>query len=81
MMDRTMVLDTLRKRFALEPMLVPSGSAAIPTGIAELDQVLGGGIPGGLVTEVSGPAGVGKSTLAMAVAAQAQLAGLSAACG
>jgi recombination protein RecA len=78
-MDKTMVLDTLHKRFALEPVLVPPDSPAIPTGIPELDQILGGGIPGGLVTEVSGPAGVGKSTLAMAIVAQAQQAGLSAA--
>jgi len=44
---------------------------ATPTGIAELDRVLGGGlVPGGVVL-LAGEPGVGKSTLALEVAAGA----------
>lgn len=35
----------------------------VPSGIAELDDVLGGGIERGTITMVSGPSGVGKTTL------------------
>jgi len=48
-------------------------AARIPTGIAELDRVLGGGAVLGGVTLVGGDPGVGKSTLLMQA-----LAGLSA---
>jgi DNA repair protein RadA/Sms len=37
--------------------------AALPTGIAELDRVLGGGLIPGSVTLVGGEPGIGKSTL------------------
>jgi DNA repair protein RadA/Sms len=47
------------------------GAAAIPTGVVELDRVLGGGlVPGGVVL-VSGEPGIGKSTLLLDVAARA----------
>jgi recombination protein RecA len=47
--------------------------AAIPTGSPALDQALGvGGIPRGRITEVYGPEGAGKTTLALSVIAQAQ---------
>ena len=42
-----------------------------PTGIAEFDRVLGGGIVPGAVVLCSGEPGVGKSTLLLAVAARA----------
>jgi recombination protein RecA len=49
--------------------------AAIPTGSPALDAALGvGGIPRGRITEVYGPEGAGKTTLALAVIAQAQQA-------
>ena len=53
---------------------------AIPTGSLTLDLALGiGGIPRGRVIEIFGPEATGKSTLAMAIAAQAQkLGGLAA---
>ena len=35
----------------------------LPTGVSELDRVLGGGVVGGSVTLVFGPPGIGKSTL------------------
>jgi recombination protein RecA len=50
--------------------------AAIPTGSPALDAALGvGGIPRGRITEVYGPEGAGKTTLALSVIAQAQQAG------
>jgi recombination protein RecA len=49
---------------------------AIPTGSPTLDAALGvGGIPRGRITEVYGPEGAGKTTLALSVIAQAQGAG------
>lgn len=48
----------------------------IPTGILPLDLALGvGGLPRGRVVELYGPESSGKSTLAMHVVAQAQMAG------
>jgi recombination protein RecA len=50
--------------------------AAIPTGNSALDLALGvGGVPRGRITEVYGPEGAGKTTLALSVIAQAQRAG------
>jgi recombination protein RecA len=47
--------------------------AAIPTGSPSLDAALGvRGIPRGRITEVYGPDGAGKTTLALSVIAQAQ---------
>ncbi len=40
----------------------------LPTGIVDFDEVLGGGIVPGGVLLVAGPPGIGKSTLALAVA-------------
>lgn len=47
----------------------------IPTGLDSLDRILGGGIPTRRITEVSGPNSVGKTTLALMIAAQAQKMG------
>jgi circadian clock protein KaiC len=47
---------------------VPFDAAALPSGIAELDTLLGGGITFGSATLLTGPAGSGKSTLALAYA-------------
>ena len=46
-----------------------------PTGMAELDRVLGGGLVPGSVTLVGGGPGVGKSTLLLDVAARAAIGG------
>ncbi len=54
----------------------PPPVAAIATGSPALDLALGvGGIPKGRITEVYGPEGAGKTTLALSVIAQAQQAG------
>lgn len=51
------------------PRLVPSlhevlfEPEMIPSGVAELDELLGGGIERGTITILSGPSGVGKTTL------------------
>jgi recombination protein RecA len=54
----------------------PPQVVAIPTGSPALDAALGvDGIPRGRITEVYGPEGAGKTTLALSVIAQAQGAG------
>jgi recombination protein RecA len=48
----------------------------IATGSLALDHALGvGGLPKGRITEIYGPEGVGKTTLALSVLAQAQRTG------
>jgi recombination protein RecA len=50
--------------------------AAVPTGSLPVDLAIGvGGIPRGRITEIYGPEGAGKTTLALSVIAQAQRAG------
>src|SRR3954471_15988154 len=51
------------------------GSRPVPTGVAELDRVLGGGLVPGSVTVVGGEPGAGKSTLLLATAASLAAAG------
>lgn len=48
---------------------------ALPTGVSELDRVLGGGLVPGAVVLLAGEPGVGKSTLLLEVAAQYARAG------
>jgi circadian clock protein KaiC len=43
----------------------------LASGLRELDELLGGGLDSGTVTLITGPSGVGKSTLGMQVAMQA----------
>jgi len=50
-------------------------SRATPSGVGELDRVLGGGLVPGAVLLLAGEPGVGKSTLLLEVAAQAARAG------
>jgi len=46
----------------------PPPTPALPTGVSALDAVLlGGGLPRGRLTEIAGPAGSGKTTLARAI--------------
>jgi DNA repair protein RadA/Sms len=48
----------------------PRGTRHCPTGIDELDRVLGGGVVPGSITLLAGDPGVGKSTLLLKVAHQ-----------
>ena len=45
----------------------PGGVRHYPTGVSELDRVLGGGVVPGSVTLLAGDPGVGKSTLLLEV--------------
>jgi circadian clock protein KaiC len=55
------------------PQLAPA--ALLPTGIAELDRLLGGGLGRGVSTLVTGAPGTGKSSLAAQVVATSARAG------
>ena len=67
------------------PRLIPDTDPApfepsqIVTGIDELDRVLDGGLERGTVTLITGPTGVGKTTLTMQIVTTAACAGHSAA--
>ncbi len=74
-------LDNLTKRFG-EGTVMRMGEAThmdvevIPTGSLALDRALGvGGVPRGRVTEIYGPDGAGKTTLAQHIVAEAQKMG------
>jgi recombination protein RecA len=78
-------LASLTKRFG-EGTIMRLGEAThlsvetIPTGALALDRALGvGGIPRGRVTEIYGPDGAGKTTLAQHIVAEAQNRGGTAA--
>lgn len=49
-----------------------SAPGRLPTGVAALDAILGGGWPKGRISEVWGPNNAGKSTLALATVAAVQ---------
>jgi recombination protein RecA len=72
-------LGRLHHRFGPAVAGRPDGAppvAAISTGSLALDLALGvGGVPRGRLTEVYGPDGAGKTTLALSVIAQAQRSG------
>lgn len=56
--------EILTSRRMLDLFLEQGAAASIPSGIPELDQALGGGLPVRQVTSVLGYAGVGKSEVA-----------------
>jgi recombination protein RecA len=72
-------LGQLRHRFGSGVAGCPDGAppvAAISTGNPALDLAIGvGGVPRGRLTEIYGPDGAGKTTLALSVIVQAQQAG------
>jgi recombination protein RecA len=80
--DLGAALGQLHHRYGSGVARHPDGApppSAIPTGSLALDAALGiGGIPRGRITEIYGPDGAGKTTLALSVIAQAQEAGGSA---
>jgi circadian clock protein KaiC len=47
----------------------------VPTGVPSLDQMLGGGIERGTITILSGPSGVGKTTIGMQIMKEAATRG------
>ncbi len=55
-----------------------SAAHARPTGVSELDRVLGGGLVPGAAILLAGEPGVGKSTLLLSVAAQSAAKGITA---
>jgi DNA repair protein RadA/Sms len=82
------VVDATQSTRALAPVKVSAGRVALPitevgaesaaywpSGIAEFDRVLGGGIVPGAAILLSGEPGVGKSTLLLEVASRAAAAG------
>jgi DNA repair protein RadA/Sms len=56
--------------------VVADGSAARPTGVGELDRVLGGGLVPGSVTLLGGEPGIGKSTLLLQMLAAVAATGV-----
>ncbi|MEO5658096.1 MAG: DNA repair protein RadA [Nitrospiria bacterium] len=52
----------------LSDVSIDSGEIRSPTGIGELDRVLGGGLVAGSVTLIGGDPGIGKSTLLLQLA-------------
>ena len=56
-------LDELKAEVAMVVAGGRGAGPAWPTGVAELDSALGGGVPRGRVTEVVGPLGAGKTSL------------------
>ena len=78
-------LDNLKKRFG-DGAVMRMGEVShmdvevIPTGSLALDRALGvGGVPRGRVSEIYGPDGAGKTTLAQHIVAEAQKLGGTAA--
>jgi recombination protein RecA len=58
----------------------PGAARAIPTGFTALDEATGGsGLPRGRMVEIFGPAGCGKTTLAIQIAGHLQRSGMTAA--
>jgi DNA repair protein RadA/Sms len=68
-------------KLMLRPMAITEVSAdegeRLPTGLAELDHVLGGGVLPGVVVLVGGDPGIGKSTLLLQIAGHMSHAGYS----
>jgi recombination protein RecA len=72
-----LALKTIKEKFGERAIIdlhqkVGQTVDCIPTGIAGVDIVLGGGVPRGRIVELYGPEGGGKTSLALQVIAQAQ---------
>jgi recombination protein RecA len=79
---KTALEDLLRaRRLQAEapPLRGETRCRPLPTGIAPLDALLGGGFPPGQVSEIRGPASSGKTGVALALAAHATRRGALAA--
>lgn len=62
-----------------DSIFIPTGIVnwRCPTGSIAMDRILGGGIPGGRITQIYGEEGVGKTTLLYHAIAEAQKMGLT----
>ncbi|WP_334170812.1 DNA repair protein RadA [Sinomonas sp.] len=72
---RTTAAVTVREPARLIAEVDATEAAFLPTGVGELDRVLGGGLVPGAVILLAGEPGVGKSTLLLDVAAKVASAG------
>lgn len=72
---RTAAARTVRRPARPIAEVEASEASARPTGVDELDRVLGGGVVPGAVVLVAGEPGVGKSTLLLDVAARTATTG------
>ncbi|KHL03008.1 DNA repair protein RadA [Sinomonas humi] len=72
---RTTAAVTVREPARLIADVDATDAAFLPTGVSELDRVLGGGLVPGAVILLAGEPGVGKSTLLLDVAAKVAGAG------
>lgn len=66
---------TVFPRLSAGQHVVSREAGVIQSGIAEIDSLVGGGLERGSTTMIMGPAGVGKSSLAMQFATSAAAAG------
>jgi recombination protein RecA len=77
----TRLVEELSKRYGSGVVTVGSDLVArvprIPTGVKELDSIIGGGFPVGKIVELFGPENVGKTSLAYRAIAHAQRDGVA----
>jgi hypothetical protein len=73
------LLKSHRLQSEAPPLRGERRMAPVPTGIASVDELTGGGLPRGQVSEVHGPASSGRTGLALATVARALAKGALAA--
>ncbi|MEZ4216258.1 MAG: hypothetical protein R3E88_07255 [Myxococcota bacterium] len=78
--DRAARLDALVRALGSQLRRGPaagdaSGAAPWPTGLTEVDALLGGGLPRAGLSEIAGPASSGRTSVALALVARATRAG------
>src|SRR3972149_11740151 len=71
------LVDTILSK--TDSMYVPTGEISwrLPTGVPSLDNILGGGLPGGSITQIYGPEQSGKTSLAYKITGEAVRLGYS----
>lgn len=62
-----------------DSIYIPTGEISwrLPTGVPSLDNILGGGLPGGSITQIYGPEQSGKTSLAYRIAGESVKRGYS----
>jgi circadian clock protein KaiC len=63
--DGLVVYPRIEALLALPTRLDPGSIAKVPSGLALLDEMLGGGVPATSMTMLMGPPGIGKTTLGL----------------